>query len=124
MNESRCFYTLCTIGGFLAVALGAFGAHFLKTRVDEYYLGVFKTGVEYQMYHSLALGFVALWMSRMPSPLLKFAGIAFVIGMVIFSGSLYLLVLTKTKAWGAVTPIGGLSFLVGWFLLILNSLKN
>ncbi len=121
MNESRCLYTACAVGGFLAVALGAFGAHFLKTRLDAYSLSVFKTGVDYQMYHSLALGFVALWMSRSPSSLLSNAGIAFIVGMFIFSGSLYLLAFTGVKMWGAVTPLGGLSFLVGWVLLIVNS---
>lgn len=111
------------ISAFVSVALGAFGAHFLKARLDEYLLSVFKTGVEYQFYHALALGMVGLFLTRNDSGLLRFSGVAFVVGTIVFSGSLYLLAFTKVKAWGAVTPIGGLSFLVGWALFTLATVK-
>ncbi len=123
MNIAKTFFSLSALGGFLSVAFGAFGAHFLKTRLDDYFLSIFKTGVEYQMYHSLALGLVAFGISRSPSPLLRAAGVAFVIGIVVFSGSLYLLALTKVKMWGAVTPLGGVAFLIGWALLVIHGLR-
>ena len=108
---------LASFLGFLSVALGAFGAHALKARLDEYHLGVFQTGVQYQFFHAFALALTGLLLLRGDHPLLRAAGWAFATGVVIFSGSLYLLALTKVKTWGAVTPLGGLSFLVGWFLL-------
>ena len=124
MLSVRNFIILSGLGGFISVAFGAFGAHFLKTRLDEYYLSVFKTGVEYQFFHSLALGFVALTLERWQSPLLRFSGAFFIVGMVIFSGSLYLLAMTKIKMWGAVTPLGGLCFLVGWALFVVAAVKQ
>ena len=106
-----CFF------GFLAVALGAFGAHGLKNTFDEYSMGVYKTGVEYQFWHSLALLAVGL-LSRTANPqLLKYSGCAFSFGILVFSGTLYLLAFTKIKWLGAITPIGGVSFMVGWVLL-------
>lgn len=98
------------VSGFIAVAAGAFGAHGLSD-LPAKYLSVFKTGAEYQMYHSLALLAVGL----MPaSRTVQVAGIAFIIGIVIFSGSLYALALTRVDKLGAITPIGGVAFLVGW----------
>ena len=117
------FLFLSAAFGFLSVALGAFAAHALKARFDEYSLNVFRTGVDYQFYHSLALGLVALIILVRPHRLLNASAWAFVAGMVIFSGSLYLLAFTKVKMWGAVTPIDGLSFLIGWVLLAAAALK-
>ena len=99
---------------FAAVALGAFGAHGLKTRVSPEMLAVFETGVRYHMVHALAL--LALgWLSTVrPSGLTQAAGALFVSGIFVFSGSLYVLALTGTRGWGAVTPVGGLLFLIGW----------
>ena len=109
----------CVIGGaaaLVAVAMGAFGAHGLKSaKADSalgaaYLLDVWETGAKYQMYHALALFVVAWTLSQLDgSRLAVAAGIAFVAGMVIFSGSLYTLVLTEVKAWGAITPIGGVA---------------
>lgn len=107
---------------FLAVALGAFGAHGLKDVLSDPMKAVYETGVRYQMVHGLAL-FVVAWLSvRSPSPLINAAGWCFLGGIVIFSGSLYILSLSGVKAWGAVTPIGGLGFLAGWACLALSRL--
>ena len=104
--------------GFFSVALGAFGAHALKQRFNEYQLDIFHTGVTYQFYHALALGLVGALLLRTPEiPLLKTAGYAFVFGVIVFSGSLYLLAFTQVKWLGAITPIGGVGFLVGWAIM-------
>ena len=105
------------IAAGIGVGLGAFGAHGLKSRVDPQMLSVFETGVRYHLYHGLALLAVAWVSSRTMSALPTAAGWAFVVGILLFSGSLYLLVLTGTKWLGAITPLGGLAFLVGWVLL-------
>lgn len=102
----------------LAVAFGAFGAHALKSRLDEYALGVFETAVQYHFIHSLALlavGILAL--SQPQAALLRSAGWLFLVGMVVFSGSLYCLSLTGIKWLGAITPLGGLAFIAGWACL-------
>jgi len=115
------FFTLGCVFGFLAVALGAFGAHGLKNILDDYSLGVYKTAVDYQIWHALALLAVGL-LSRGSHPtILKYSGCAFSFGILVFSGTLYLLAITKLKWLGAITPIGGLSFLIGWILLGLAS---
>jgi len=100
------------------VGIGAFGAHGLKDtlaatgRADN-----FETGVKYQMYHALALIAVAIWAQRAnPDPSINWIGVCFAAGIVIFSGSLYILAVTNVTKWGMVTPIGGLMFLVGWGL--------
>ncbi len=122
---ARYFISLAALGGFLAVALGAFGAHALKNRLDEYALSVYQTAVQYQFYHSMALlgvGLFCLWMPR--SRLLVGAGIAFLLGIVVFSGSLYALSFTGVRWLGAITPLGGLSFMAGWVLLLLAAWKQ
>ena len=103
---------------FIAVALGAFGAHSLKTKISADMLNIFEVGVRYQMYHALALFAVAWAATRWPEANLNAAGWAFIIGIVIFSGSLYLLSFTGIRGLGAITPIGGLAFLAGWAILI------
>lgn len=106
---------------FIGVALGAFGAHALKGKLDAYYLDVYKTAVLYQFIHALALLGIS-WLSvHSPSPRIQWAGFCFLFGIVFFSGSLYILSLTGIKVLGAITPIGGVLFLVGWFLIILNT---
>lgn len=112
------FIALAAINGFIAVGLGAFAAHGLKSRLPEDLLAIFQTGVQYQMYHALALfGVGLLAMQLSDSTLLRASGWLFVAGIVIFSGSLYVLALTGTRWLGAITPIGGVAFLVGWALL-------
>jgi len=109
--------------GLLAVVGGTFAAHVLDKSLDPKYLNAFDVAVRYQMYHALAI-FCALWVnSRNPSPLALKAGWMFAIGSVLFSGSLYALVLTGEKWLGMVAPIGGASFIVGWALLGISALK-
>jgi uncharacterized membrane protein YgdD (TMEM256/DUF423 family) len=103
--------------GFLGVALGAFGAHGLRTRLAPELLTVFETGVRYQIYHAFAL-LATAWAAQAgdPGPA-RWAGWCFLLGTVLFSGSLYTLSLTGIRRFGAVTPLGGLLFLAGWALL-------
>jgi uncharacterized membrane protein YgdD (TMEM256/DUF423 family) len=116
----RIFFILGSISAGLAVALGAFGAHGLKTRLTAELLSTFETGVRYQMYHALAL-FVAAWaIGRWPtSQLPVVAGWLFLAGTVLFSASLYLLAVTGTRWMGAITPLGGVAFVAGWLCLVL-----
>ena len=100
--------------GFLGVALGAFGAHGLKGRLTPEDLAIFETAVRYQMYHALALILVALILPRGEAGPNSVSGWAFTVGIVLFSGSLYLMLLTGQRWLGAVTPLGGLAFLIGW----------
>lgn len=98
----------------LAVALGAFGAHGLKSRVDESMLAIWSTATQYQMIHGLAMLLCALIARSFDNPSFLICGFLFLAGMVFFSGSLYVLVLSNIRILGAVTPIGGVLFLVGW----------
>ena len=104
---------------FLGVMLGAFGAHGLKGKVEPYLLEVFKTGVLYHLIHALGL-FVVAWLSTVSQdPKISWAGILMIVGIVLFSGSLYLMTVTGIRALGAITPLGGLSFLAAWILIVL-----
>ncbi|HAA33575.1 MAG TPA: DUF423 domain-containing protein [Cyanobacteria bacterium UBA8553] len=102
--------------GGLSVAAGAFGAHALRQKLSERAIEIFQTGVHYQMYHALALLLVGLLLSRaeVAQSTLVAAGFSFIIGVAIFSGSLYALSLTNIKWLGAITPVGGVAFMVGW----------
>ncbi|MDB6048324.1 MAG: hypothetical protein JWR17_1070 [Pseudomonas sp.] len=113
----RGFLMLAAFFGFTGVALGAFAAHGLKNRLSAEYLAIFHTGVLYQLIHTLALLAVALIAVQIPGRLVTWAGISFVIGIVLFSGSLYALTLTGVSKLGIITPFGGLAFLIGWALL-------
>jgi uncharacterized membrane protein YgdD (TMEM256/DUF423 family) len=113
----RRFGTIASLLGFLAVACGAFGAHALKARVTPERLAVFDVGVRYHLHHALALLVVAKLQHQRPSKKVAAAGWFFVVGILLFSGSLYTLVLTDQRYWGAVTPLGGVAFLIGWLLL-------
>jgi uncharacterized membrane protein YgdD (TMEM256/DUF423 family) len=113
----RLFYICAGIGGFLGVALGAFAAHALKSKLAPDMLAVFETGVRYQMYHVFALCAAAWGHARWPSRPFALAGGLFVAGIVVFSGSLYLLAFTGVRWLGAITPLGGLAFLAGWLCL-------
>ena len=110
----------CGIG----VALGAFGAHGLKSRVSAEMLAVFETGVRYQMFHALALLAVGLASARWPGGLVQASGWLFLIGMLVFCGSLYVMTFTGARWLGAITPLGGLSFLAGWTLLAIAAWKG
>lgn len=120
----RLFAIAGSIFGLLAVAFGAFGAHALRARLEPRDLEIFEVAVRYQMYHALALLLLALILSRSTSGAAVWSGWAFVIGVVIFSGSLYLLVLTGVRGLGAITPIGGLALLAGWALLIAHFARS
>jgi uncharacterized membrane protein YgdD (TMEM256/DUF423 family) len=113
----RGFLMLAAFFGFTGVALGAFAAHGLKSRLTAEYLAIFHTGVTYQLVHTLALLGVALLATQMPGRLITWAGASFAIGILLFSGSLYLLTMTGISKLGIITPFGGLAFLVGWFCL-------
>ena len=111
------------IAAGIAVALGAFGAHGLKGRVEPALLDVFETGVRYHMYHALALLALGLAQARSATPLLGAAAWLFLAGIVVFSGSLYLMTLTGARWLGAITPLGGLAFLLGWAAAALAGLR-
>jgi uncharacterized membrane protein YgdD (TMEM256/DUF423 family) len=121
---ARTFVFFGSVAAGLAVALGAFGAHALKMRLSPEMLGVWETGVRYQMYHALALLAVAWAAARWPGASLpRAAGWLFVAGIALFSGSLYLLATSGSTWLGAVTPLGGLAFLAGWACLAVFGLK-
>jgi uncharacterized membrane protein YgdD (TMEM256/DUF423 family) len=122
---SRFFIAIAAILGGLSVAVGAFASHALKEKLTDHALEIFQTGARYQMYHALALLLVGLLCSSSfktlpydapPSTLIA-AGIAFIVGVLIFSGSLYALSLTNIKWLGAIAPLGGAAFIVGWSCL-------
>lgn len=113
----RLFFALGSLSAFLGVALGAFAAHGLKSRLDAQLLAAFETGVRYQLIHALALLAVAWATTRWPGTFVNASGWLFVAGTVFFSGSLYALSLTGVRWLGAITPIGGAAFLAGWLCL-------
>ncbi|PXF33105.1 hypothetical protein WH50_00870 [Pokkaliibacter plantistimulans] len=108
---------LAALNGFCAVAMGAFAAHGLKTRLDDYHLGVINTAAHYQLAHALALLLAGLLMIHWPAAALRWAAWGWFVGMLIFSGSLYVLGMTGIKWLGAITPVGGLGLLLGWGLV-------
>jgi uncharacterized membrane protein YgdD (TMEM256/DUF423 family) len=117
----RLFFRLGAISAFIAVAAGAFGAHALRSRLTPDLLAVFETGARYQMYHVVGL-FAAAWVgSCRPG---RMAGWCFVVGTVLFSGSLYALALTGVRAWGAITPLGGVALLTGWACLLFAAARD
>ncbi|ADI38136.1 DUF423 domain-containing protein [Waddlia chondrophila] len=108
----------------LGVALGAFGAHYLKSRLSQEMLAIFEVGVRYQIYHSLALCLLGILTLHYANSYLNYAGASFLFGILLFSGSLYALALSGIKAFGAITPIGGVLFLLGWGLFMIGSLPR
>ena len=121
---TKIFLAIASALGGISVVLGAFASHALKDKLSERALEIWETGTKYQMYHALALILVALLISRFPdSTLLVVAGYAFVAGVTIFSGSLYALSLSGIKWLGAITPLGGAAFIIGWACLAVAALK-
>ena len=108
----------------LCVLLGAFGAHALKKSLSPEMLAVYKTGIEYQFYHSIGLLLIGMIGFHVKSKWLNWSGILLLVGIILFSGSLYVLSITGVKALGAITPIGGLSFVAGWICLAVGVLKH
>jgi len=124
MTLSKLFLLLGAFYGFLGVACGAFGAHALKDRLAPEMLAVWRTAVEYQLWHALALLAVGQLMRSQPAPALSAAGAGFALGVLVFSGSLYALSLSGVRALGAITPLGGLLLLAGWAALVYALLKS
>lgn len=126
---SQFFLAASAASGFLAVALGAFGAHALKARLSPDMLSVYETAVQYHFYHTLALLGVALLMANssmqqsLSYSLLKASAVLFLVGLFLFSGSLYALALSGVKVLGAITPLGGLCFLAAWACLFIAAIK-
>lgn len=129
MDFARVFLTLGAGGGGIAVVLGAFAAHGLRSRLDAAALHAFETGVTYQFFHSLALCVLALWcrqLARAPvfGDAAVFAGGAFIVGVLFFSGSLYALALGGPRWLGPITPIGGVAFISGWIAFVWSAWRN
>jgi uncharacterized membrane protein YgdD (TMEM256/DUF423 family) len=120
----QLFFGLGAGSAFVAVAAGAFGAHALRARLTPELLAVFETGARYQMYHALGLLAVAWAVSRRPGSTAVWAGWLFALGTVLFSGSLYALALSGMRWLGAITPLGGVAFLAGWFCLLLAARRG
>ena len=122
---TKIFLAIASIFAGLSVSAGAFASHALKDKLSERALEIFETAARYQIYHALALLLVALLINQTESsqPSLVIAGWAFIIGIVVFSGSLYTLSLTDIKVLGAITPLGGLAFIIGWGALAYSSLN-
>lgn len=114
MIPPRTLLLAAAVAGFLAVAAGAFGAHALEGRISPRHMAAFETGIRYHAWHALALLALAPSAARWPDPLWGVAGALFAAGILVFSGSLYLLALTGVRWLGAVTPVGGAAFLAGW----------
>ena len=122
---ARLFLIIAAISGLMAVVLGAFAAHGLKQTLTSQALQTFQVGVQYQMYHALALLGVGLLMQAKPALSgLKASGIAYILGTLLFSGSLYALALGAPRWLGPVTPLGGLSFMLGWLLLAVAAWRS
>ncbi|MGG0538250.1 DUF423 domain-containing protein [Priestia aryabhattai] len=120
----KLFLTIGAINAMLAVALGAFGAHGLEGKISEKYLEVWKTGVQYQMFHAIGLFVIAFLLSKFPqSSLLTASGWIMFAGIVLFSGSLYVLSTSGIKVLGAITPLGGVAFIVAWILIVVAAVK-
>jgi uncharacterized membrane protein YgdD (TMEM256/DUF423 family) len=120
----KIFLIIAAVNAFLAVALGAFGAHGLEGKIPEKYLETWKTGVTYQMFHTIGLFVIALIADKLSQAgIIVTAGWVMLAGILLFSGSLYVLSLTQIKVLGAITPIGGIAFLAAWLMLAYGVIK-
>jgi len=115
--------TIAAVSGLLAVILGAFGAHVLKGIISSEMLETYKTGVQYQFYHTFALLAAGILMNFNQSKALKWSAYLFMIGMILFSGSLYVLAISGVKVLGIITPFGGITWIAAWILLIVHCSK-
>lgn len=120
----RIFVLIGALSGAMGVAAGAFGAHALRAKLEPRMLEVFETGARYQMYHAIALLFVAWAASRWPGSLTTASGWLLLAGTVLFSGSLYAMALTNVRALGAITPLGGVCFIAGWLCLAIAAWRS
>ena len=122
---SKLFLISGSILSGLGVAIGAFGAHALKTILEtNNRLDTFETGVKYLFYHALALIILGLIMQKFNDRIFVWAGYSYLVGILIFSGSLFILSLTGITKWGAVTPFGGLAFILGWTFLVIGLMRS
>ena len=122
---TRKLLLIAALSGFSAVSIGAFGAHAWKMiLIENEGLDIFKTASQYHFYHSLAILIIVFLSHKMPSKYLQYALYAFGLGILLFSGSLYLMALLKWSFLGPITPIGGLLLLAGWFLIAITALKT
>ncbi|MEC2075966.1 DUF423 domain-containing protein [Metabacillus fastidiosus] len=121
----KLFLIFGAVHAFLAVALGAFGAHGLEGKLSEKYINIWEKAVTYQMFHAVGLFVTALLLSKFPQVgMISTAGWLFFIGILLFSGSLYILSVTQIGVLGAITPLGGVAFLAGWTLLAIAAIKH
>ncbi|MFB6466288.1 DUF423 domain-containing protein [Cytobacillus sp. Hz8] len=120
----KTFIVIGAISALLSVAFGAFGAHGLDGKIEQKYLDIWKTGVTYQMFHATGLLIIGILLGKYPSSsLLTWSGWLMLIGIILFSGSLYILSVTKIGILGAITPFGGVSFIVAWALIAIAAAK-
>lgn len=120
MTQKIVLLTAAVLGG-LSVGIGAFGAHALRATLEAGgRIETFETAVKYQFYHTLALLAIGILMYHIPDKRLGYAAVSMIAGIIVFSGSLYILCLTGTRWWGAVTPLGGVALIVGWGLLFIS----
>ncbi len=123
--QTKIFIMLGAVNGMLAVILGAFGAHALKRKLPTDLLSVYETAVEYHFYHALALlliGLLGVWQPQ--STLLKYSGFTMLVGILLFSGSLYVLAISGIRWLGAITPLGGLCLITAWALLLITAWRS
>ena len=120
----KLFITLGAVNGFLAVALGAFGAHMLEGRIPDKYIATWGTAVQYQMFHAVGLLVIGLLAGKLGTlPSINWSGYLMFAGIIFFSGSLYVLSVTQISVLGAITPIGGVLFLASWVMMIVAIFK-
>lgn len=124
MSIPKFFFFLGAFFAMLSVILGAFGTHALKQKISSEMLSIFEIGARYQMYHALGLIIVALALQHFPGFSLETAGWLFIAGTLLFSGSLYILSLTGNTLWGAVTPVGGLLWIIAWLFVCYTPFRN
>ena len=124
MSTSRVLIMAGGILGLLGVVAGAMGVHALRDTLDARALSTFETGVRFQMYHALALLAVGLLAGRWKTGLVKLSGVLFTVGIVLFSGSLYILAITGIGVFGAIAPLGGLSLMAAWTSLIIGAIRQ
>lgn len=119
----KTFLIWASLLGAIAVILGAFGAHALRNIVTESKIEVFKTAVTYQFYHVFALLALAWLQYQKPNKIFMYAGMFFIIGIILFSGSLYMLTFVELKGLGIITPVGGIFFIAGWIAILIGTIQ-
>lgn len=124
LTSQKWMLCLGALSACIAVIIGSFGSHYFKGKLDDYSLQVYEIGVKYQFYHSLAILVIALTSLFFTGFLVKFSAWLMMVGVIIFSGSLYTLAITGVKSWGAITPIGGLFFIISWLAYIIGVIRS